>query len=203
MSAIIRVFDHPVLRAFRRPDGRFSICRPAEPGRIRRRRLARARRRGDAESHGHRRPGTTDARRSPCRSRTIDSDVAHLSSRPRAPRLVVRVARRQLRRDRARCSRLCFLVLSWQTQSAADAAPSSTTWRRSQQRFADLEARRQRERRLQAAALAENPTLKAAVDTYQAERASGTPSADLRRTIQVRAREAAADLLGVPALSVH
>jgi putative nucleotidyltransferase with HDIG domain len=44
----------------------------------------------------------------------------------------------------------------------------------SQRLFAALETRRQRELVAQAAAVAENPTLKAALDTFQAESASGT-----------------------------
>src|SRR4029077_14279314 len=54
-----------------------------------------------------------------------------------------------------------------------------------QRMFAALEARRQRELRSQAATLAENPTLKAALDTYQTyERtSSGTEREQLLETI--------------------
>jgi putative nucleotidyltransferase with HDIG domain len=52
--------------------------------------------------------------------------------------------------------------------------------------FADMEGRRQKEELLQAALLAESPTLKAALDTYQAEvrRSDAGPSADLLATVQ-------------------
>jgi hypothetical protein len=63
---------------------------------------------------------------------------------------------------------ITFLLLSWQTQSRLMRAVADDL-EGSQQRFADIEARRTRERRLQAVALAENPTLKAAVDTYVTE----------------------------------
>ena len=46
----------------------------------------------------------------------------------------------------------------------------------SQRMFAALETRRQRELRAQAATLAENPTLKAALDTYQSEMQTSTES---------------------------
>jgi putative nucleotidyltransferase with HDIG domain len=47
----------------------------------------------------------------------------------------------------------------------------------SQRMFGALETRRQRELQAQAASLAENPTLKAALDTYHAEAATGTGAA--------------------------
>ncbi len=95
---------------------------------------------------------------------------------------------------------LTFLVLSWQTQSRLRRAVADDL-EGSQQRFADIEARRTRERRLQAVALAENPTLKAAVDTYVSELEQGTPSADLLPTIRHEAVKLA-DLMGVPALAL-
>ena len=95
---------------------------------------------------------------------------------------------------------LTFLVLSWQTQSRLRHAVADDL-EGSQQRFADIEARRTRERRLQAVALAENPTLKAAVDTYVSEVAQGTPSADLLPTIRHEVVKLA-DLMGVPALAL-
>ena len=95
---------------------------------------------------------------------------------------------------------LTFLVLSWQTQARLRRAVADDL-EGSQQRFADIEARRTRERRLQAVALAENPTLKAAVDTYVSEREQGTPSADLLPTIRHEAVKLA-DLMGVPALAL-
>jgi putative nucleotidyltransferase with HDIG domain len=95
---------------------------------------------------------------------------------------------------------LTFLVLSWQTQSRLRRAVADDL-EGSQQRFADIEARRTRERRLQAVALAENPTLKAAVDTYVSELKQGTPSADLLPTIRHEVVKLA-DLMGVPALAL-
>ena len=95
---------------------------------------------------------------------------------------------------------LTFLVLSWQTQSRLRRAVADDL-EGSQQRFADIEARRTRERRLQAVALAENPTLKAAVDTYVSEVEQGTPSADLLPTIRHEVVKLA-DLMGVPALAL-
>ena len=95
---------------------------------------------------------------------------------------------------------LTFLVLSWQTQSRLRRAVADDL-EGSQQRFADIEARRTRERRLQAVALAENPTLKAAVDTYVSEMGQGTPSADLLPTIRHEVVKLA-DLMGVPALAL-
>ena len=95
---------------------------------------------------------------------------------------------------------LTFLVLSWQTQSRLRRAVAHDL-EGSQQRFAEIEARRTRERRLQAVALAENPTLKAAVDTYVSELEQGTPSADLLPTIRHEVVKLA-DLMGVPALAL-
>jgi putative nucleotidyltransferase with HDIG domain len=95
---------------------------------------------------------------------------------------------------------LTFLVLSWQTQSRLRHAVAEDL-EGSQQRFADVEARRTRERRLQAVALAENPTLKAAVDTYVSEVRQGTPSGDLLPTIRHEVVKLA-DLMGVPALAL-
>jgi putative nucleotidyltransferase with HDIG domain len=95
---------------------------------------------------------------------------------------------------------LTFLVLSWQTQSRLRRAAAEDL-EGSQQRFAEIETHRTRERRLQAMAMAENPTLKAAVDTYLSEMAQGTPSADLLPTIRHEVVKLA-DLMGVPALAL-
>ena len=76
-----------------------------------------------------------------------------------------------------------LLLLSWQTRSRLTRAVVENL-EASQLRFANLEERRQRQQRLQAAALAENPTLKAAVDTYYAERTLGGSTSQLRGTIQ-------------------
>ena len=95
---------------------------------------------------------------------------------------------------------LTFLLLSWQTQSRLTRAVADDL-EGSQQRFADIEARRTRERRLQAVALAENPTLKAAVDTYVTEVGQAVTSGELLETIGHEA-DKLAELMGVPALAV-
>jgi putative nucleotidyltransferase with HDIG domain len=76
-----------------------------------------------------------------------------------------------------------FVLLSWQTQRRLTRAIVDTL-ESGQRRFGDLEARRKREQLLQAANLAENSTLKAAVDTYHVERLGGAPVNQLLGTIQ-------------------
>jgi putative nucleotidyltransferase with HDIG domain len=93
-----------------------------------------------------------------------------------------------------------FVVLTWQTRERLTRAVAGGL-EQSQRRFADLQARRQREHVLQAIALAENPTLKAALDTYNAERSAGTPSEALTPTIASEL-DKLQQLLGVAALSV-
>ena len=73
-----------------------------------------------------------------------------------------------------------FLVLSWQARARLTTAVTANL-ELSQQRFGDAEARRQRDRLAQAAMLAESPTLKAAVDTFQskaapADRSTSSPA---------------------------
>jgi len=65
-----------------------------------------------------------------------------------------------------------FVLFSWQTNARLTRTVVDNM-ESSQLRFAGLEARLRRERTLQAMTLAENPTLKAAVDTYYSERDSG------------------------------
>ena len=74
-------------------------------------------------------------------------------------------------------------LLSWQTRERLTRAVIENL-EASQLRFADLEDRRQRQNRLQVEALAESPTLKAAVDTYYAERALGESRTQLLDTIR-------------------
>jgi putative nucleotidyltransferase with HDIG domain len=93
-----------------------------------------------------------------------------------------------------------FLVVSWQTrtrlvQSAVQGLEAG------QRHFADLEDRRQREQRLRALTLAQNPTLKAAVDTYHAELGTGAPVDQLRSTIQLELAKLQ-QTMQVPALSI-
>lgn len=77
-----------------------------------------------------------------------------------------------------------FLLLSWQTRERLTRAIVDNM-EVSRIRVADREARRQADHRLQAAVLAGNPTLKAAVGTYHAGRGSATPSLHLLNTIQL------------------
>ena len=71
----------------------------------------------------------------------------------------------------------------------------------SQLRFAGLDARLRREHTLQAMALAENPTLKAAVDTYYSERGNEHELGQLRSTIETELTKLQ-QIMAVPALSV-
>ena len=93
-----------------------------------------------------------------------------------------------------------FVLLSWQnnarlTRSVVEGMEAS------QHRFVGIEERRRREQLLQVLALAENPTLKAAIDTYHAERGSGLPLDQLQATIQMEIIKLQ-QLIDVPALSV-
>jgi putative nucleotidyltransferase with HDIG domain len=93
-----------------------------------------------------------------------------------------------------------FVVLTWQTRERLTRAVADGL-EQGQRRFAYLQLRRQREHVLQAIALAENPTLKAALDTYNSERSVGTPSELLTPTIASEL-EKLQQLLGIGALSV-
>ena len=77
-----------------------------------------------------------------------------------------------------------FVLLSWQTNARLTRAVVDGM-EASQRRFARIEERRGREQLLQVLALAENPTLKAAIDTYHAERGSGLLIEQLQATIQI------------------
>jgi putative nucleotidyltransferase with HDIG domain len=93
-----------------------------------------------------------------------------------------------------------FALFSWQTNARLTRAVAENM-ERSQLRFADIEARLRREHLLQATALAENPTLKAAVDTHYSERGSGLPLDQLLLTIQMELAKLQ-QTMAVPALSV-
>jgi putative nucleotidyltransferase with HDIG domain len=93
-----------------------------------------------------------------------------------------------------------FVVFSWQTNARLTQAVVENM-EASQLRFAGLNARLRRERTLQAMTLAENPTLKAAVDTYYAERGSGLDPGQLLSTIQIELAKLQ-QIMAVPALSV-
>ena len=93
-----------------------------------------------------------------------------------------------------------FVLLSWQSNVRLTRTVVEGM-EKSQRRFADIEERRRREQLLQVRALAENPTLKAAIDTYHTERASGLPLEQLQATIQMEIIKLQ-QLIDVPALSV-
>ena len=117
----------------------------------------------------------------------------------RAPRLVFRVMAFSFAVTAGVLS-VAFVVLTWQAQRWLTRAVTDSL-EQSQRRFAGLQARRSREHLLQAVTLAENPTLKAALDTYNAERASGTPAEQLAPTIGGEI-DKLQQLLNVAALSV-
>lgn len=77
---------------------------------------------------------------------------------------------------------LVFVLLSWQARSGLVQA-AVVDLEGSQQWFVEIETRRASERRLMATTIAENPTLKAAVDTYLTEAAAGWPPAELLPTV--------------------
>jgi putative nucleotidyltransferase with HDIG domain len=104
------------------------------------------------------------------------------AARPRAPRLLVKVLGFSFGVTAAVLAAV-FLVLSWQTRERLTRAIVGNQ-EASQRRFAELAAQRQREQRLVASALAENPTLKAAIDTYHAESAHHGTSPELVNTIK-------------------
>jgi len=93
-----------------------------------------------------------------------------------------------------------FVLLSWQTRERLQRAIVSN-FESGQQRFADLEARLQLGLRLQAGTLPENPTLKAALDTYQTEGALGGPKDQLRNTLRGEL-DKLTKMVGVQALAV-
>lgn len=93
-----------------------------------------------------------------------------------------------------------FALLSWQTRDRLTRVVAQNM-EASQRRFADLDARRRRERLLQARALAENPTLKAAIDTYHAENVAGAPPPGLLPTVQQELDKLQA-LMDVPVVAV-
>lgn len=88
---------------------------------------------------------------------------------------------------------LVFVMLSWQTRDRLEQVAVHDL-ERSQQWFADIEERRTHQWRLQARSIAENPTLKAAVDTYATETAAGTPPLALLATIDQELAKVAATL---------
>jgi putative nucleotidyltransferase with HDIG domain len=125
--------------------------------------------------------------------------VTPASNRRRAPRLVVKILGFSFAVIVGVLATV-FLAVSWQTRERLTRAVVANM-ESSQRRFADLAVRRQREQRLQAIALAENPTLKAAVDTYHAEDGDPAVRQQLANTIGDELTKLQR-LLGVAALSV-
>jgi len=93
-----------------------------------------------------------------------------------------------------------FTLFSWQTNARLTQSVVENM-EASQLRFASIEARRRRENMLQAIALAENPTLKAAVDTHYSERGNEQALGQLRSTIETELAKLQ-QLMAIPALSV-
>lgn len=120
-------------------------------------------------------------------------------SRSRPPRLVVRILGFSFAVI-ALVLATAFLVLSWQARARLTQGVV-TSLASSQQRFSDSEARRKQDRLAQAAVVAEQPTLKAAIDTYQSERRAGEPLDQLEATVRGELAKVQR-ALGVPALSV-
>ena len=121
------------------------------------------------------------------------------SATPRSPRLLVKVL------SFAFAVIACvivavFVLFSWQTNARLTRTVVENM-EASQLRFAGIDARLRREHTLQAIALAENPTLKAAVDTYYAERGNEQEVGQLRSTIETELAKLQ-QIMVVPALSV-
>jgi putative nucleotidyltransferase with HDIG domain len=93
-----------------------------------------------------------------------------------------------------------FLLFSWQTNARLTRTVVENM-EASQRRFASIDARLRREHTLQAIALAENPTLKAAVDTYYSERGNEQELDQLRSTIETELAKLQ-QIMVVPAFSV-
>src|SRR6185436_3887717 len=132
-------------------------------------RLARARRRTQRERARRRR--TRDGSRShgPRRGRAVTRPAG-----PQPPRLLVRTLAVIL----ATVALLLVAVFVVVFVSVRDQVRQSVTsdLESSQRIYAAVESRRQRELQTQAATLAENPTLKAAIDTYAAEAPTASES---------------------------
>src|SRR5262245_45081056 len=93
-----------------------------------------------------------------------------------------------------------FVLFSWQTNARLTRTVVENM-EACQLRFAGIDARLRREHTLQAMALAENPTLKAAVDTYYSERGNEHELGQLRSTIETELTKLQ-QIMAVPALSV-
>jgi HD-GYP domain-containing protein (c-di-GMP phosphodiesterase class II) len=93
---------------------------------------------------------------------------AFAGRRPRAPRLFAKILGASFAVIAAVLVAV-WVPLTWQARERLVGATVAHL-EASQQRFVTQEARRQREQYLRAQAVAENPTLKAAMDTYQSER---------------------------------
>ena len=165
MSATILVLDHPVLRDSRRSTARFELPN-VPPGEYT---LVGWHERVGERTRADPRRARARRRRSTCRCRSrIRSDAATRARRgaPAAPGR--QDARGHLRHRRSSCSSIVFVVVSVSVREQVRQSVTANL-ESSQRMFAALETRRQRELLAQASTLAENPTLKAALDTYQAE----------------------------------
>jgi len=120
-------------------------------------------------------------------------------ARARSPRLVARVLTFAFSVIACVLAAV-FVLLSWQTRAGVMRAVADTM-ETSQRQFAGVERQRRREQLLQVRVLAEAPTLKAAVDTYHAERDSGFPVDQLLSTIESELAKLQ-DMTDVPALSI-
>jgi putative nucleotidyltransferase with HDIG domain len=121
------------------------------------------------------------------------------SEAPRPPRLLTKVLGFAFAVI-ACVSVVVFVLVSWQTDARLTRAVVENL-ETSQRRFASMEARRRREQTLQAIALAENPTLKAAIDTYYWERDDELVLDQLRSTVRTELAKLQQHL-AIPALSV-
>jgi putative nucleotidyltransferase with HDIG domain len=121
------------------------------------------------------------------------------TQRSRAPRLVIKILGFSFGVIVAVLVTV-FITIQWQTRARLTRAIVANQ-EASQRRFAAMTAQRQREQRLQAVTLAENPTLKAAVDTYHAEASIGPLLRQGANTIQLELNKLQ-ETMGVPALSV-
>ena len=167
------VLPHPLAHERVDPGARPSVFHDPAPRRhlraaerarraVHDRRLARARRRAERHGRVEARPNG-DGRTVRCRSRTCNDATAR-----QPPRLLVKTLTVTFVTVAAAAGRGLRRRHRQRARSGARSR-SSTNLESSQRMFAALETRRQRELRAQAATLAENPTLKAALDTYLAE----------------------------------
>ena len=162
MSASILVLDHPYF-TIPELDGTFTL--PNVPAwRLHDRRLARARRR--ANRHGDRRAG---------RSASVDLSLPVEDQRSDGPAARPGCWFRTIAVTFVTAALLLAVIFVVVLLSVRNQVRQTVraNLESSQRMFAAIQRREQRELRLQAANVAESPTLKAAVDTYAAESQTG------------------------------